>query len=168
MYIPVNIKITIPNYYNIKNNEETILHKEDFGNDKYIINRLNESGILTREQLNRHLEAGWYYLWTIPGIGEASRQKILKALDKLKYSFHSIIIPYKSYYKEQKDLKRIVYVYNKKHKLETKTAANITRIYLSDIFIKNGKINISITYICHISKEEFESIKKKHVDMMYK
>ena len=84
MYSPKNIRIAVPKYYKITKKNQTKLTESDFGSSIYILNRLHESGIMTREQLFRHLELGWYYLWTIPGCGDASRQIILMAIDKWK------------------------------------------------------------------------------------
>ena len=81
LYSPENISIAIPKYYKIKG-KVTEFTDSDFSGNRYIRNRLVISGITCREQLLKHLEAGWYYLWTIPGIGDASRQRILMTLDK--------------------------------------------------------------------------------------
>jgi hypothetical protein len=83
MYAPNSIRIAIPKFYKIKiNHEETKLHKSDFDDQKYIMTALEKSGIDTREKLFKHISLGWYYLWTIPGCGDAARQSILMAIDK--------------------------------------------------------------------------------------
>ena len=82
MYSPQNISIAVPRYYKIKSKKQHKITEFDFDGNKYIANRLIEAGLDTREKLNRHLKNGWYYLWTIPGCGDSSRQKILMAIDK--------------------------------------------------------------------------------------
>lgn len=86
MLSPNNIRIAVPSFYNLKgkNNTRTEIKDSDFGQQKYIKTRLNNSGIYTREVLLRHLSLGWYYLWTIPGCGDNARMSILLAIDKWK------------------------------------------------------------------------------------
>lgn len=79
MYSPQNIAMAVNGYYNVKNG--TKISEYDFGGKKYIVRALNKAGIEYREQLYKHLSNGWYYLWTIPGCGDAARQKILIAID---------------------------------------------------------------------------------------
>lgn len=82
MYSPQNISIAVPRYYKIKSKNQHKITEADFGGNKYITNRLIEAGLDTREKLLRHLHNGWYFLWTIPGCGDNSRQKILLAIDR--------------------------------------------------------------------------------------
>lgn len=82
MYSPQNISIAVPRYYKIKSKKQHKITEFDFDGNKYIANRLIDAGLDTREKLNRHLKNGWYYLWTIPGCGDSSRQRILMAIDK--------------------------------------------------------------------------------------
>lgn len=88
IYYPKNIKIANQYFYNISHicdkikENPTFLTAETFDNRKYIITALNRSGIMYKEQLMRHLSLGWFYLWTIPGIGDAAKQTILKTIDK--------------------------------------------------------------------------------------
>jgi hypothetical protein len=82
MYSPLNIKIAVPTYYTIRSKKKTPLCVEDFDDKKYILNALKKSGIIYREQLLRHLDIGWYYLWTIPRCGDNARQIILQAIDR--------------------------------------------------------------------------------------
>lgn len=78
---PKNISIAVHNYYKVRKKKVTKFTEADFGGRKYIITALERSGITCREQLYMHLDNGWYYLWTIPGCGDAARQAILKAID---------------------------------------------------------------------------------------
>ena len=88
MYSPKNIELAVPGYFPKPRTEKdketfTLLKAEDFGNCKYIVSALQKkSDIYYREQLMKHISAGWYYLWTIPGCGDAARMKILMAIDK--------------------------------------------------------------------------------------
>lgn len=87
MYYPKNIELAVPGYYPKPRTEEDEenFHKlieSDFGNNKRIITALHKSNIYYREQLMQHLSLSWFYLWTIPGCGEGSRQGILMAIDK--------------------------------------------------------------------------------------
>ena len=82
MYSPNNIRLAVPKYYNIRSKKKTPLTKEDFGHKTYVLTALQRSGIIYREQLLKHLDIGWYYLWTIPGCGDVARQIILRAIDK--------------------------------------------------------------------------------------
>lgn len=86
LHYPKNIEIAIPGFYNYGIEEDycTPLRKEMFGDRKYIVTALNKSSIVYKEQLMRHLSLGWYYLWSIPGCGDAARQAILKAIDNWK------------------------------------------------------------------------------------
>jgi hypothetical protein len=81
MYSPNNIRIAVPTYYSIKKKKMSLLLEKDFSDKRYILNALHKSGFMYREQLLKHLELGWYYLWTIPGIGDNAKQLILKAID---------------------------------------------------------------------------------------
>ena len=82
MYYPKNIKLAVPKYYTVRSKKKKVLTAEDFGGKKYVLNALSKSGIIYKEQLMKHLELGWYYLWTIPGCGDVARQIILKAIDR--------------------------------------------------------------------------------------
>ena len=95
MYFPKNIEFAAPGYYpkprslddrenpEFENEEFTRLRDSDFGNSKYVLSALQKkSNIYYREQLYKHLELGWYYLYTLPGCGDGARIKILMALDK--------------------------------------------------------------------------------------
>lgn len=84
LYAPNNISLLVPNYYKLPPKDVREYHKltkEDFDGSKYIVTALNKSQIYYMEQLKKHLSNGWYYLWTIPGIGDNGRQKILIAID---------------------------------------------------------------------------------------
>lgn len=83
MYSPKNIGTAVNGYYYVRG-AETILTKMDFSGKQYIVTALERAGIRSREQLFKHLNNGWYYLWTIPGCGDGARQKILMAIDKWK------------------------------------------------------------------------------------
>ena len=82
MYWTENITRAIPNYYKVDEKGATKLTKYDFGEKQYIITALNKTGIYYKEQLLKHLSNGWYYLWTIPGCGDAARQRILMTIDE--------------------------------------------------------------------------------------
>jgi len=84
MYRPLNIAKAVPKFYDVKRYSYTDkqLTKLDFNNKQYIITALNRSGIYTKEQLLKHLSLGYFFLWTIPGIGDTARQIILKTLDR--------------------------------------------------------------------------------------
>lgn len=82
MFAPKHIASAINGYYDIKKKDQHILTAEDFGRAKYVVTALNKSGIYTKEQLYKHLSNGWWYLWTIPGVGDGARQKILTAIDR--------------------------------------------------------------------------------------
>jgi hypothetical protein len=80
LYSPKNITKAAPKYYTMPKTHRTEITSDDFENR--ILNSLKKSGIIYREQLYRHLDMGYYYLWTIPGCGDAARQKILMTIDK--------------------------------------------------------------------------------------
>jgi len=85
MYAPDFIVAAVPTYYKCGKDlvkVPALLTKDDFGNKKYILTALNKQGFMHNYELKRHLSNGWYYLWTIPGIGDAARQKILMAINK--------------------------------------------------------------------------------------
>jgi hypothetical protein len=79
MYYPSNIRIAVPWFYDVKQDE--LIEVNDLF-DKRLINALNKSGIYYKSQLRKHLSVGWRYLWTLPGIGDGARQTILTAIDK--------------------------------------------------------------------------------------
>lgn len=79
---PQNIAIAVNGYYDITSGPKTPLTEEDFGNRKYVLTALKKAGIIYREQLFKHLNNGWRYLWTIPGCGDGARQYILTAIDR--------------------------------------------------------------------------------------
>lgn len=85
---PNNIAIAVNGYYDIKGTK-TPITKWDFDERQYIVSGLAKSGIIYREQLYRHIDNGWYFLWTIPRCGDVARQSILKAFDKWGYK-HNI------------------------------------------------------------------------------
>ena len=85
MYAPDFIVTAVPTYYKYSKDlveVPALLIKEDFGNKKYIVTALNKQGFMYNYELKRHLSNGWYYLWTIPGIGDAARQQILITINK--------------------------------------------------------------------------------------
>ena len=82
MYSPRCIKMAVPKFYKITTKKKTKLNVGDFDNRKFILTALNKQGIEYREQLYKHLSMGWHYLWTIPGVGNLAKEKILKAIDK--------------------------------------------------------------------------------------
>lgn len=83
MWSPKNIELAVNGYYTDKKLCKTRLTKRDFGDKTYILNALaNKSGIMYKEQLLKHLDNGWYFLWCIPGCGDGARKEILIAIDK--------------------------------------------------------------------------------------
>lgn len=80
MYYPSNIEIAIPGFYKCTGKRLTKITEVDFGK-KYIVTALNRSGIYYKEQLKIHLDNGWRFLWTIPGIGDGARISIITAID---------------------------------------------------------------------------------------
>ena len=81
IYSPLNIAIAIPRYYSLGRGK--FIKESDFDN-KYLFNRLIKSGLDTREKILRHIEDGYYLLWTIPGCGDESKIKLLTVIDKWK------------------------------------------------------------------------------------
>jgi hypothetical protein len=81
MYSPQNIALAINGYYDIPEDKGTPILETDFPGDIRVYNALRNSGFYYREQLYKHLNNGWYYLWTIPKCGDISRQLILRAID---------------------------------------------------------------------------------------
>jgi hypothetical protein len=82
IYSPINIAIAVPRYYKLRKKQIPI-KESDFDN-KYLYNRLIASGLDTREKILRHIEDGYYLLWTIPGCGDESKIKLLTVIDKWK------------------------------------------------------------------------------------
>jgi hypothetical protein len=83
MWSPKNIELAVKGYYSNKRLCKTKLTKYDFGDKAYILNALvNKYGIEYKEQLLKHLNNGWFFLWCIPGCGDGARQEILIAIDK--------------------------------------------------------------------------------------
>ena len=82
IYSPINIAIAVPRYYNLRK-RQTPIKESDF-NNKYLYNRLIACGLDTREKILRHIEEGYFLLWTIPGCGDESKIKLLTVIDKWK------------------------------------------------------------------------------------
>lgn len=83
MWSPKNIELAVAGFYSDNKLCKTKLTKRDFGDRTYILNALSrKSGIEYKEQLLKHLDNGWYFLWCIPGCGDGARKEILVAIDK--------------------------------------------------------------------------------------
>ena len=101
MYAPLMIAIAVPGFYypnhNKNENPDEYWEKitlEDMGNNPRYLRALNRQGIYYKNQIKIHLTANsewtswngkynWYFLWTIPGIGDGGKQTILRFLEEL-------------------------------------------------------------------------------------